>query len=186
MDYDSVYRAGREFNRYPSEPLVSWVFNNKLSQNLVCLDIGCGHGNNLRFLLEYGFDAHGIDNSNYVISLIKEEFQQRVSVQSIVSTDFACGKFDLLIDRQSIQHNNADELIIIFEECNRLLKKDGLFFCNFNLSNGIGPKKADVDEATLDEIIRSKFLVFEKNYYSKTTENGSIHHKSVVFSLMKN
>ena len=185
MNYNDIYKAGLELNSYPSEMLVSWVFRNKFSQGLKCLDIGCGYGNNLRFLLKNGFDAVGIDNSEFVINLIKNEFKDRVLVKNIISTNFNDKSFDILIDRQSIQHNSVNDLVTIYNECSRLLKDDGLFFCNFNLSKSVRAIKANINEIELDKLIRRAFLIHEKNFHVFTTKNGMIQTKIIVYILKK-
>jgi SAM-dependent methyltransferase len=185
VSYNDIYKAGLELNRYPSDILVSWVFNNKFSSGLKCLDIGCGYGNNLRFLLENGFDAVGIDNSEFVINLIKNEFKDRVFIKSIISTNFNDKSFDILIDRQSIQHNSVNDLVAIYNECQRLLKDDGFFFCNFNLSKGNRVSKANIDEIELDKLITRAFLIHEKNFHILSRENGTIKEKMIVYVLKK-
>lgn len=72
-DWDENYKKtdSRHLNIYPSEMLVGWIFRNFKGLSLSALDIGCGYGNNLRFLLENGFDAYGFDFSPAVIDKIK-------------------------------------------------------------------------------------------------------------------
>ena len=156
---NDIYKNGKELNRYPSEILVSWVFRNRVHKYKKVLDIGCGFGNNLRFLIENGFDAYGIDNSDFIIQSISAEFNDRVSEQSIKSTSFNSESFDLLIDRQSIQHNLTDDLNKIFSECKRLLKKKSLMFSNFLLSDGNGLTKVDISEYLLDKNIIEFFFI---------------------------
>jgi SAM-dependent methyltransferase len=185
LSYNDIYKAGLELNKYPSDIMVSWVFRNKLSSGLKCLDIGCGYGNNLRFLIENGFDAVGIDNSEFVINLIKNEFKDRVFVKNIISTNFNDKSFDVLIDRQSIQHNSVNDLMEIYNECLRLLKDDGLFFCNFKLSKDNSATIANIDEIELDKLITRAFLIHEKNFHIFTTKNGTIKEKMIVYTLKK-
>ena len=63
----------RHKNIYPSEMLVSWIYKKFKGMELSALDIGCGYGNNLRFLIDNGFDAHRFDFSPAVISKNNQE-----------------------------------------------------------------------------------------------------------------
>ena len=184
-EWNKIYTNKKELNKYPSENLVSWVYRNKIVSTQKALDIGCGFGNNLRFLLEYGFDAYGIDYSDYVIQLINGEFNGRVSVQSIISTNFNSESFDILLDRQSIQHNLAIDLIKIYQECYRILKKNRFMFSEFLLTDGNDSTKASVNEYLLDEKISNYFSIKEKNYHIVTTNNAINEHKSIIYTLLK-
>ena len=161
-EWNEIYKNGKELNRYPSEVLVSWVYRNKIGKNQTALDIGCGFANNLRFLIEYGLDAYGIDNSDYIIDAITDEFNERVSVQSITSTTFNSDSFDILVDRQCIQHNSICDLSKIYAECRRIIKMNRLMFSNFLLTDGNGSNKAMIDEHLLDQKISAYFTIKEK------------------------
>ena len=184
-EWNSIYLANHELNRYPSEVLISWAYNNKSMLQGKCLDIGCGYGNNLRFLKDINLDVYGIDISEVVIDLIKEEFDSFVSCQSIKSTSFKDCFFDVLVDRQSIQHNDKNDLDAIMQECSRILKPNGIFFMNFLLSQGNGTSLAKITEKNLIEIISKHFTIAEKNYFCITTENANIEHKTIILTLFK-
>jgi len=184
-EWNEIYKNGKELNIYPSEVLVSWAYRNKIVKSQKALDIGCGFANNLRFLIEYGLDAYGIDNSDYIIDAIRDEFNQRVSVQSIKSTTFNSDSFDILVDRQSIQHNFVSDLSKIYSECRRIIKMNGLMFSVFQLTEGNGATKAVIDEHLLDQKISEYFTIKEKNYHMQTTNNGRNKHDSIVYTLLK-
>lgn len=118
-------------NQYPSETVISFVLGRHRGKNLKVLDFGCGFGNNLRFLLDNGFDAFGVDFSSNVVSQIQDEFSGRVFCGNALNLEFADNSFNLIIDRSSLQHNPKSDLPAIFRECRRVLKPGGEFFSNF-------------------------------------------------------
>ena len=66
-------------NKYPTELVVSTVFRNfKTRAGLKALDLGCGWGNNLRFLRDAGFDAYGIEISRTAVESMRDEFGDHV------------------------------------------------------------------------------------------------------------
>lgn len=127
IEWDTVYSAdsGRHKNRYPSDLVVGWVLRNFKGKTFKCLDVGCGYGNNLRFLLAEGFDAYGIDFSSAVIKQITGEFCDRVLIASAEDIPYEDETFDFIIDRSSLQHNPTKRLPVIFKECHRVLRGGG-------------------------------------------------------------
>ena len=158
-------------NIYPSELLVSWIFRNFREKKLRALDIGCGYGNNLRFLLENGFDAEGFDFSSSVIEEIKAEFGSKVSCQTAQKMNYDSNTFDLLIDRNSLQHNPIEHLDDIFCECRRVLKDDGHMFTSFLTSGKNDFQSATLNEAQLIEIVSRYFNI--KTY--KISEKSRVY-----------
>ena len=148
------------------------------------LDVGCGFGNNLRYLLNEGYDAYGFDNSEIVVDLISKEFGKRVSCQCTSNLNFDDQSFDVIVDRQSIQNNELEKVKAAYSECARLLSINGKMFSNFLLSDA-DIDKANISEDELDEIISTYFHIAEKNYSIGTTLNASIKHETVVYTLTK-
>ena len=70
-----IYKKKKQINKYPHDKIVTFInkyFSKKknILKKLVALDLGCGTGNNTKFLSEYGFGkVIGIDGS---ISAVKE------------------------------------------------------------------------------------------------------------------
>lgn len=169
--WDEAYslNSSRHKNKYPSELIVSWVLRNH-GEGGRCLDMGCGFGNNLRFLLENGFDALGFDFSPSVIENIKNEFGDRVCVADAIDLPYPNSHFDFLIDRSSLQHNPAKDLGKIFDEAVRVLKPDGAFFSCFLTSGNNGFLLADIGINELGSIFEERFYEVLIDYQTTSSD----------------
>jgi len=125
-------------NRYPYDLVVSIVarkfFNipKEKRKKIKVLDLGCGAGNNAKFLSENGFNVYGIDWSKSAIEICKERFQKWNLKGSFIQGDFnklpyQNNFFDLVIDRESLYANYFSEIKKTIKEIYKKLKKDGYF-----------------------------------------------------------
>ena len=88
-----IYKKKKQINKYPHDKIVTFInkyFSKKknILKKLVALDLGCGTGNNMKFLSEFGFGkVIGIDGS---ISAVKEakNFLKRNKNCKIMNGDF--------------------------------------------------------------------------------------------------
>ena len=129
-------QAGR-YNRYPHDHIVSFVlsrFGSVPDRKAVrILDLGCGGGNNTRFLCMEGFDTYAVDGAPTAIELTRQYIADCENPDKIVLADFAHldypdNFFDCVIDRQSLGHNPAHVLDAIIAEVWRVLKSGGCYF----------------------------------------------------------
>lgn len=122
-------------NKYPSEDIVRFVTqtygNVDKKEKIRILDLGCGYGNNLKFLRNEGYDYVGIDFSIEAIKHCRAE-NLCVIYGNIVNLDFPDNYFDCIIDRMTIQHNSKERIEKIVQEIKRVLKPKGIFFSCYN------------------------------------------------------
>ena len=113
--WNKLYKQQQHQSIYPWSNLVSVVknfYNNKKS-NVKVLEIGCGMGANINFLLDCGFDYYGIDYSEHAISNLKKKFSKLKN--NLFRIDFtkekfpSKKKFNLIIDRASGCHCSTNE-----------------------------------------------------------------------------
>ena len=133
--WDKNYSINR-FNKMPYNEIVSYAFrkiksNGEVKNNvpLRVLDLGCGGGNNLKFLHELGFEVWGVDASAKAVELtrgvVTEELTERIKQADFKKLPFEDSFFDFVIDRASIGCNLSQDLHSIFEECCRVIKTAG-------------------------------------------------------------
>ncbi|MDP7609988.1 MAG: class I SAM-dependent methyltransferase [Candidatus Marinimicrobia bacterium] len=132
-EWDETYGSDsfRHKNKYPNPEIINFVMksfgNNHAKNKIKILDIGCGWGNNLKFLQDQGFNYYGIDFSKKAVSHCKETFK------NVILGDFSLlpypdGYFDCVIDRQAIQHNSKSKIITIVNQVYQKLKPGGIFY----------------------------------------------------------
>ena len=127
---ENVYIKNKQINKYPYTSIISSVIRFTKDRNdKKTLDIGCGCGNNIKFLYECGFDCYGIDISKTAINIANNFLKNdniKLSVCDSKKTLYDNNYFDLIIDRASITHN-----ALYFSDCikevERIIKKDGIF-----------------------------------------------------------
>lgn len=127
---ERVYRQGRQINRWPYTTVVSGVMRalGKASRSQArILDLGCGTGNNLRFLAEEGFQAYGVDASQAAISIAEQQLGEwgldaELQLADFTHLPFDDDCFDMVIDRAAIVHNEYAEILRTLDESRRVLK----------------------------------------------------------------
>jgi ubiquinone/menaquinone biosynthesis C-methylase UbiE len=136
--WEKIHKS-REWGKYPSEPLIRFVFQNFLNnQNLEkirILELGCGAGANLWFLVREGIHAYGIDGSSSAISKAKARLDSECPNWhgEVINGDFMKlpyrdDYFDAVIDIESVTHNGFEDSINIYSEAYRVIKPGGMIF----------------------------------------------------------
>ena len=137
---NKIYSKGRQLNNYPYDLVVSLIarffFSIPLGKrkNIKMLDLGCGAGNNSKFLAENGFEVYGIDGSDTAIRLCRKKFKSLGLNGSFIQGDFLNLPysdifFDCVLDRESLYANKYAMIIKTIEQIHRKLKSGGLFIC---------------------------------------------------------
>jgi ubiquinone/menaquinone biosynthesis C-methylase UbiE len=132
-----IYKQGKQINQYPYDLIVSFVNkyykrNNLKSKNKKALDLGCGTGNNLKFLCEFGFKkVVGVDGSAVAVKLAKKFLKKNKNCKILMGDFkkliFKNKSIDLCIDRGSVTHNDIISINKSISEIRRVLKTGGLF-----------------------------------------------------------
>lgn len=140
--WDEVY-SSNAWGRYPSLPLIRFMARNFYKvdprSSVKILELGCGPGPNLWYLVKEGFVAYGIDFSrvacNAALVRLKLEGFEENSNYSIYCGDYGgiLGQFDdnffdAIIDIESLYCNTFADTKSIYEAAVQKLKKGGFFF----------------------------------------------------------
>ena len=177
-----IYKKKLHINKYPFDQVVSLTnkfFKKKKikNKNEYALELGCGSGNNLNFLREFGFrKVFGIDGSKTAVAIAKKFIYKsniKISNSDFIKIPFKNNFFNLCLDRGSITHNKKENIIKILDEVYRCLKKNGFFF-------SIIFSKAD--QLYKDKINRKKIIKVEQDL---ETTFLSLNEVKKIYSMFK-
>lgn len=138
--WDLHYATGQAVREWPCEELIRFVCQRDWPKKPRALELGCGNGRNLWFLVEQGFTVTGIDQSLAALDRAMHLLARRVALQglsgwSVQKLSIAPGlsgligqAFDLVVDVQTLQHLAWPEREVAYKELARVLKPGGRFF----------------------------------------------------------
>lgn len=113
--YDAIYKSGQQKSCWPWTDLISsfMAVRKKLPPQPKILELGCGYGANIPFLLEYTSSYYSIEISPHVIEVLQEKFPQiknNLKAGNFIEEIPFDKKFDLVIDRASLNCNSATDI----------------------------------------------------------------------------
>ena len=88
------------------------------------LDIGCGPGFFLETAQSKGYDVFGLDPSDYIVNVAREQFGDRIQKGLIESADYPAEYFDLVVAFDTFEH--VYHPIEWLSAVHRVLNKGGL------------------------------------------------------------
>lgn len=118
------------------------------------IDLGCGIGQDTKWLIDNDFDVVSCDISDIALSKLKEMIPNSKTMQIDVKKKlpFEHNSIDLINANLSLHYFNLEDTIRIFNEIYRVLRPGGLF---------IGRMNSDKNE----EYVKETTKEIEKNYY---------------------
>ncbi len=157
--WKQIHEANGYETYYPFDIVVSFAFRHaprdRPRGQVKVLEVGCGLGNNLRFLARAGFDTFGIDISEHAVeragTLLGEEgLSADLRACSAAALPFDDEAFDLVVDRGTFTVLPSPIFEQAFAEIRRVLRPSGhlLFtpYADGHYSNG--PSDGVVDGLT--------------------------------------
>jgi SAM-dependent methyltransferase len=130
--------AAKPWGKYPAEHLIQSVMRAyrtpELRAQTRALELGCGAGANLSFLLAEGFQAWGIDGAPSAISKAKGRLTAApgqtldLSVQVFEDIIFPDQSFDLIIDYFAVYANPLAMIDATYARARALLAPGGRFY----------------------------------------------------------
>jgi len=132
-----IYSRGQQVNRWPFSEVVSTILKARaesMPSLSSALEIGCGTGNNLRFLADAGFRAAGLDISPTAIAFAKNQLSDDghgdvdLRVGELTALPWPDQSFDIVLDRGVLTCIPLPSLDKALSEAHRVLREGGLVF----------------------------------------------------------
>ena len=181
-DWEKIYRkkSRSHKNEWPNEDIIK-IFNTfKLKKKINSLiEIGSGWGNNLHFFKKEKINYIGIEKSLTASNYCKKN-KFKIINDNYLNHIFKDNSIDCIIDRQSIQHNSADDVIKIIKKIKNELRKNKFFITQLISKDNFSFKsqKTKFNEKKIKKNFLNngfKFLYYEKvvrkNISHKYTES---------------
>ncbi|MDU0112800.1 class I SAM-dependent methyltransferase [Psychrosphaera aquimarina] len=136
--WKEYYASLSKTNNFYPENFVTRVFLSKspvefLNDNYIgktILDLGCGHGRSIPFLVNNGFAVTGLEVSEEQVNLLETRFPEQHFLMGVANNIPASDKhFDYVLACNSIYYLDQDQTTLHdnFAEVARVLKADGRF-----------------------------------------------------------
>jgi SAM-dependent methyltransferase len=138
--WDSLF-AARPWSQYPPEELVRFMArafpDARQREGVRVLEVGCGPGANLWYLVREGFVVSGIDGSAHAIAAARRRLRTEsltdrsmpeLRVGNFAVLPWADQTFDAVIDIEAIVHNPMAVIGAVLSEIWRVLKPGGRVF----------------------------------------------------------
>lgn len=140
--------------------------------NSKILELGCGPGYLLDFLLSHGFNnLTGIDISLEQIQKAKNKGFNAINVDVIEYLEQNSHKWDIVFALDFIEHFNKDELIKLFKLVNQNLADDGLLILRTPNGEGLFPNGIIYGDLTHQTIFNKNSLSQLLSYSGFTRHN---------------
>ncbi len=127
VDWNLFYEQGATTGTYPIFEKLVII---SVSEAERMLEIGAGGGGEIPFFLSRGFGYHGVDGSDVCIADLRKRFpsiSSRLRCADFTKELGFDGKFDLIVDRASIPHNDEASIRRCVALIAESLKPGGIF-----------------------------------------------------------
>ncbi|RZF21699.1 class I SAM-dependent methyltransferase [Halobacteriovorax vibrionivorans] len=123
------------------------------------LDIGCGPGRDLKYFVDHGYKAEGVEPSSKLAGFAREH-SGCVVHEGLLQDVSIEGKFDGIWACASLLHVPSNELKDVFSKISDLMNEDAVFYCSFKYGEFEGERKGRFfNDQTLETI--KEFLPHE-------------------------
>ncbi|MBL8400119.1 MAG: class I SAM-dependent methyltransferase [Candidatus Accumulibacter phosphatis] len=136
------------------------------------LELGSGAGANIPLFISLGMDYYGIEGSPTIVKKLHQRYPDLI--QNIIEADFTTrqpfeGRFDLVLDRASLTHNNTVSIRSALQIVSDALKPDGIFigsdWFSMNHSDFLSGEAVD-DDFTRTAYSKGQFTGVGKVHFS--------------------
>jgi ubiquinone/menaquinone biosynthesis C-methylase UbiE len=136
-EWNQILKEKRYSLEEPDELVISFAAFLKRKKKVGrVLDLGCGAGRNLIYMVKQGFESHGTDISETGLSLTKCRLKKQNLKAQIIKCHMSFlpyidSCFDAVICLHTIYHQRFKEMQETISEIHRTLKKKGFLLVNF-------------------------------------------------------
>ena len=134
--WEKTYKKGQQLDNWPWSDVVSlttqFLLNKKkIRRKYSVLELGCGGGPNIDFFIKSNFDYYGIEGSITAVRHLHKKYPKLK--KRIICGDFTLNqpfkkKFDIILDRGSMTHNDTAAIKSGLRLARNSLKFGGFYF----------------------------------------------------------
>ena len=149
-------------------------FQQMLDKDAKILDAGCGWGRDVNYFLDNGYDAIGVDKAPAPLKFGSKKYKannvgSKLHRMDVAELGFQKNTFDGVWCNSVIHFYEPDKMHKPISEMSRVLKKGGLLYINFKLTEG--SPEPDVREES-DGALVERYLVPAEMIKNLLEENG--------------
>ncbi|EAJ0333495.1 class I SAM-dependent methyltransferase [Campylobacter lari] len=192
--WEKIYKERSRCILYPNENFISFFYRNFINndlKNINILEIGCGWGNNLKFLKQEGYDPIGVDFSQEAIEYLKtQNYNVFCGDIAKINMEKYRSKFDLIYACGVLECNDTVSIQKILLFCNVALKDNGKLYI-FSTNNDFYDKTLAPTPITQEIFLNVlkqnniKFKDIQIDYLTKTFNNQTQTIKSIEIICTK-
>lgn len=148
------------------------------------LEVGYGNGSFIKFLINNGSKVEGVEIQS---SLLEAAQKIGVPVHSSIS-DVTCGPYDLIVAFDVLEHLTVEQLRSFFQECQSLLKDDGMMlfrFPNAESFAGLGAQNGDFTHITAIAQTKLQQVVEPYGFKIFKFEGETVYPKKVIVHAIR-
>ena len=139
--YDKIIKLHHEEFNYKYIQYTPWLdlLISKLNKGDKILDLGCGNGRAVKYLVDKGFRGIGIDVSDKMLYLARKHVPKgKFYKKEFTNIDFKPESIDAVISFFALNHIPKTEFKKTLRICRKILKKDGLLLLGMVKGEGEG------------------------------------------------
>ena len=188
--WESIFKS-HEWGKYPDESFIRFVARNFYAGNRTAtklLEIGCGPGANIWYMVREKFDVYGIDGSDTAIQragarLKAEGLAANLRVGDIGKLPWDKEMFDAVADNECLAHNSTKDLEGILAEVHRVLKPKGLFYSR-TFSNEVYKGKTSQEVAKMEYSASSDGPFAGRGFFRLSDAQSIRAHYGKLFNIL--